>query len=53
MYDFDAAEQQLELFMAAETHSGSEKDFRILREDIEAGRIATETPDTLENPGAE
>jgi len=53
MYDFDTAEQQLELFMAAETHSGSEKDFRILREDIEAGRIATETPDTLENPGAE
>jgi len=49
MYDFDAAEQQLELFMAAETHSGSEKDFRILREDIKAGRITAETPDTLES----
>ena len=53
MYDFDAAEQQLELFMAADTHSGSEEDFRILRESIEAGRSAAETPDTLENPGAE
>jgi hypothetical protein len=53
MNDFDAAEQQLELFMAADTHSGSEKDFRILREQIEAGRMAVETPDTLENRGAE
>jgi hypothetical protein len=53
MYDFDAAEQQLELFMAADTHSGSEEDFRSLREDIEAGRSAAVTPDTPENPGAE
>jgi len=53
MGDFDEAEQQLELFMAADTHSGSEKDFRVLREDIEAGRSAAATSDTRENPGAE
>ena len=52
MNDFDAAEQQLELFMAAGTHSGSKEDFHMLREDIEAGRIAA-ISDTLENPGAE
>jgi hypothetical protein len=53
MYDFDAAEQQLELFMAADTHSGSEEDFRMLREEITAGRSAAVTPATLDNPGAE
>jgi len=53
MYDFDAAEQQLELFMAADTHSASEEDFRTLREEIETGRIAAETSGTLENPGVE
>ena len=53
MNDFDAAEQQLELFMAADTHSGSEEDFRILREDIEAGRKAVKISSTLENPGVE
>jgi len=53
MLDFDMAEQQLELFMAADTHAGSEEDFRSLREEIEAGRLAAQTSGTLENPGAE
>lgn len=49
MNDFDAAEQQLMLFMAADTHSGSEEDFRVLREDIETGRKTIEASTTLEN----
>jgi hypothetical protein len=53
MLDFDTAEQQLELFMAADTHGGSEEDFRILREEIGAGQLAVETSGTLENPGVE
>jgi len=53
MNDFDTAEQQLELFMTADTHSGNDEDFRILQRDIEAGRQAMKTPDTHEKPGAE
>jgi len=53
MLDFDTAEQQLELFMAAGTHGGSEQDFRMLREEIEAGRLAAKTSGTPENPGVE
>jgi len=52
MNDFDTAEQQLELFMAADTHSGSDEDFHILQQDIEAGRQAMKTSDTFENLGA-
>ena len=53
MLDFDTAEQQLELFMAADTHGGSEEDFRTLREEIETGRFEAEASGTLENPGVE
>ena len=53
MYDFDTAEQQLQLFKAADTHSGSKQDFHNLREEIETGRKAMENSGTLENPGVD
>ena len=53
MNDFDAAEQQLNLFMAADTHSGSTEDYRMLKEEIETGRKVVETANTHESPGDE